>query len=171
MESYRITNVKVSIKTSEIILDNVVYDETCMKRYKNFLVIKSQYTYIIFKTNKKKNVTHINITKIPSISDINNSILFLKTIIDFEVYNTTVDNIIATFKHFDCLNLWTICEKELFKCIKYNNESFPGLFVSTDQGTAILFSTGSIILVGCKKEKDLDILYDHIKQTLKNAEC
>jgi TATA-box binding protein (TBP) (component of TFIID and TFIIIB) len=168
MDGCRITNVKVSLKTSPIILDNVRSKNDYIKHYKNYLVLKSKYTYVIFKTNKNSE-NHVNITKIPSIETIDDAISCLKLIVDFKVLSVTVDNIIATLKCFKYIDLVSVCEKKLFNQIKYNNETFPGLFVITDIGTAILFHKGNIVLVGCKNEKNLLSLAGIIKTTIQNA--
>ena len=160
-----ITNVKVSIKTSPILLNNVLKLEVPLKNYKNFIVLKDKYTYSIFKTNANSE-NHINITKIPNLNKIQDSIDNLKRFLDFSVKNLKVDNIIATLKLGKSIDLVSVCEKKLFKSMKYNNEKFPGLFVKFEQGTAILFHSGKIVLVGCKSEVDLKCLTQNIYVTM-----
>ena len=48
-----------------------------------------------------------------------------------------------------------------FPKIKYNNQKFPGLFITFERGTAIIFHSGKIVIVGCKTTK-------HIKCIMKN---
>jgi hypothetical protein len=128
-------------------------------------------TYIIFKTNKAKNYqTHVNITKIPCLSEVKEAVQFLKKFINFSVIKLNIDNIIATFKFCRTLDLVKICEKKLFECMKYNNEEFPGLFVKKDIGTAILFHRGTIVLVGCNSKENLRKLALHVNEKLNSIE-
>ena len=78
-----------------------------------------------------------------------------------------VDNIIATLNIQKPIDLVSVCEKKLFESIKYNNEKFPGLFVKFKEGTAILFHSGKIVLVGCKTKKDLKCLTLNICAVIK----
>ena len=162
---YQIANVKVSLKTSPLVLDtvykNLITQSIVCKQYNNFLVVKSKFTYIIFKTNKKFE-NHINITKIPSVSNIFEAILLIKLLTNCEVAHQQIDNIIATTKHQSKLCLKDIIEKKTFKSIKYNNEKFPGLFLKFKEGTAILFHSGKIVIVGCKSIETLECLLSTI---------
>ena len=167
---YKISNVKISIKTSPISLNTVLdlqfknkkfTNIKNLKNYKNFVVLKEKYTYSIFKTNSKSE-NHINITKIPNLTEIQESIKHLKKYLDFSLKTLQVDNIIATLKHKNPIDLVSVCERKLFDSMKYNNERFPGLFIKFDVGTAILFHSGKIVLVGCKKEADLQCLTTNI---------
>lgn len=163
--SYKIANVKVSLKTSVISLD-IVYN--CLKlqnlnckKFDNFLVIKDKYTYIIFKTNNEKE-NHINITKIPSIECIPDAINIIKKLTQCFVKTEKIDNIIATTNVDHKLNLNDIVNEKKFVQIKYNNEKFPGLFLKFKKGTAILFHSGKIVIVGSKSEKDIECLIQKI---------
>lgn len=163
---YNISNVKVSIKTSPIALNTVLALKLSVKNYKNFIVLKDKYTYTIFKTNLKFE-NHINITKIPKLSKITDSINHLKSYIVFSLIDMKIDNIIATLKHNQPIDLVSVCERKLFESMKYNNERFPGLFVKFEIGTAILFHSGKIVLVGCKNENDLKCLTTSIFAVIK----
>ena len=160
---YKIANVKVSIKTSPIVLDNVV--EKCQqnglycKNYKNFLVIKNEYTYIMFKKNQQ-NENHINITKIPTLDLVGVAISRIKDLTNCVVTSQTIDNIIASTSIKKRLNLQSVAK--LFPSVKYNNEKFPGLFIKSQLGTAILFHSGKIVIVGSKKEKHIKCLIQSI---------
>ena len=161
---YRISNVKVSLKTSPISL-NSVFSE-CTKNCKNFIVLKKKYTYVIFKTNKES-VNHVNIKKIPSLDKVFDLIEYLRNFFDFKVIKLSIDNIIASLKLSHCIDLVSICEKKLFQSMKYNNEKFPGLFVKFKEGTAILFHSGKVVLVGCKNEENLKCLTTNIYVAMK----
>lgn len=160
---YKIANVKVSIKTSVIFLDNVI--SMCKERnlycknYTNFIVIKDLYTYILFKRNKF-NENHINITKIPNINSVENAISRIKDLTKCVVTNQNIDNIIASTSYKRQLNLEDI--SKLFPNVKYNNEKFPGLFIKFKTGTAIIFHSGKIVIVGSKKETDIKCLIQKI---------
>jgi hypothetical protein len=156
---YKIANVKVSIKTSAIVLDNVITvcseKQLYCKNYNNFLVVKDIYTYIIFKKNKN-NENHINITKIPNIDSVSNAITRIQDLTKSLILSQTIDNIIASTSLPNPLNLKLI--STLFTNVKYNNEKFPGLFIKFTTGTVIIFHSGKIVIVGCKTEKDLQCL-------------
>lgn len=164
---YKITNVKVSIKTSPISLDNVLQLNFPVKNHNNFAVIKTKYTYSIFKTNKIFQ-NHINITGIPSLDKVEDSIKYLKEYLDFEIIKKPqIDNIIANLKLPHQIDLAKVCEKNLFKLMKLNTEKFPGLFVKFDKGTAILFHSGNIVLMGAKTDNDLKCLTANICAAMK----
>lgn len=159
--SYKIANVKVSLKTTPISLDivfnNLSRNDYNCKKYPNFLVIKTKYTFIIFKTNSNGE-NHINITKIPNLSDINEAIEIIKQLTSCFVKSDTIDNIIATTSVNRKLNLHKIVEDKNFARIKYNNEKFPGLFLKFDKATVILFHSGKIVIVGSKSEEIIKCL-------------
>lgn len=158
---YKIANVKVSLKTSPLFLDTVysslVAQNIVCKQYNNFLVVKSAFTYIIFKTNKNCE-NHINITKIPTVKNIVDAVTLLQILTNCQVTSQKIDNIIATTKHKSKLCLRDIIEKKAFHTIKYNNEKFPGLFLKFEEGTAILFHSGKIVIVGCKSIENIECL-------------
>jgi hypothetical protein len=158
---YKIANVKVSLKTSPLFLDTVykslLNQKIPCRQYNNFLVVKSKYTYIIFKTNNNFE-NHINVTKIPNVCNILEAVTLLKVLIKCDITYQQIDNIIATTKHKSQICLKDIIEKKTFKLVKYNNEKFPGLFLKFKEGTAILFHSGKIVIVGCKSIKNLEWL-------------
>jgi TATA-box binding protein (TBP) (component of TFIID and TFIIIB) len=159
--NYTITNVKVSVKSTPIALSNVLKLEGVIKTYNNFIVLQSKYTYTIFKTSKLSE-NHINITKIPKLEKIEDAIENLKQHVQFSTKKVTVDNIIASIKLGYRIDLVSVCEKKLFESMKYNSDIFPGLYVKFGIGTAILFHSGRIVLVGVKNEKDLQCLTQSI---------
>jgi TATA-box binding protein (TBP) (component of TFIID and TFIIIB) len=166
MVEYNVANVKVSLKTSKIFLDNVFTLATekniFCKNYKNFIVLKSRFTYIIFKSKEKQSESHINITKIRSVSKILEAIDSITSLILCTVISYKIDNIIATTNLKRNLNLSDISKTCNFKNLKYNNEKFPGLFVKFETGTVILFHSGKLVIVGCKTEKDISCLIQKI---------
>lgn len=163
--SYKIANVKISLKTSPISLD-IVFNKLSKKgynckKYQNFLVIKTKFTFILFKTNSKGE-NHVNVTKIPKLSYIKEAIKIIKKLTLCIVKSKTVDNIIATTSVNKNLNLRKIVRDKKFSKIKYNNEKFPGLFLKFKKATAILFHSGKIVIVGSKSKKNIECLIKKI---------
>jgi TATA-box binding protein (TBP) (component of TFIID and TFIIIB) len=74
----------------------------------------------------------------------------------------TVDNIMANLDFKRRIDLISVCEKKLFENIKYNSEVFPGLYVKYLIGTAILFHSGQIVVVGAKNIENLECLIQNI---------
>lgn len=176
---YKITNVKVSIKINEVCLDTVVQKLENKKikytRYHNYIVIQDIFTYIIFKPScKQKNfISHVNITKIPSISSIEIAKTHLIFLINCNILTNfaVIDNITVslTIKHH--LTPETISQIFTRLCkVTFNKETFPGIFLKFDCGTAIIFHTGKCILIGCKNIFDVDILSTYITEKLNNHE-
>lgn len=160
-----ITNVKVSILIKPISLDIVVNILTNKnieyKNYNNYIVFKKIFTYILFKKGKH-NHNHVNVTKISTLFNINNVLKEIKELINCEIIKTQIDNIIATYSLNKELILKDIILKKIFEKTKYNNEKFPGLFVKFEEGTAIIFHSGKIVLVGCKSIENLKCLLNKI---------
>lgn len=171
VENYSVANVKVSLKTSQISLDNVAHiakeNNLYFKCYKNFVVFKNKFTYVIFKTNKSFQ-NHINITKIRDLFFITEAVDLFKSIFTCEVKKITVDNIIATTEINNFIDLSILQDQIKFHFIhldfkvKYNSEVFPGLFIKTLFGTIIFFKSGKIVLVGSKSKGDIEWLMQKI---------
>lgn len=156
---FNVANVKVSIKVKSIplnIVSTILKEKDIVFRlHNNFIVVKSKYTFIIFKP-KNLEKTHINITKIPNIDSVNSAISEIENILDCTHSNLSVDNIIASCNLNKSLNLIEIVNNKIFEKIKYNNQKFPGLFVKFNIGTAIIFHSGKIVIVGCHKITDVE---------------
>jgi len=166
MLEYNVANVKVSVKTSKILLDNVYViakrENLYCKNYKNFVVIKTLFTYIIFKSKEQHSESHINITKIPKVTAIREAIDLIKSLINCKIISYKIDNIIATTNLRTELNLASISNNCRLENIKYNNEKFPGLFIKFNTGTIILFHSGKLVIVGCKSEENIKCLIKKI---------
>jgi Transcription factor TFIID (or TATA-binding protein, TBP) len=162
MLDYSIANVKISLKTSKIFLDNVcsiaAEKNLYCKNYKNFIVLKSKFTYIIFKSKEEQSESHINITKIPNIESILEAIETIKSLITCSIKSYKIDNIIATTSLQRPINLASISTSGKFKKLKYNNEKFPGIFLKFTLGTVILFHSGKLVIVGCKSVHSVECL-------------
>ena len=102
-------------------------------------------------------VIHINCTKIPSLSDISDSIDQIKKWVRQGWLSAPkIDNITATIKVGHNLNL-----TQLYKTLKqshqvrYAAQKFPAVFLTLQFGTALIFASGKIISVGCKSETEV----------------
>jgi len=170
---YKLANVKISVKTTPLVL-NIVSEiakskNIVSKQFPNFVVLKATYTYIIFKTNKQGE-NHINITKIPTTSHIESAVDFIKHLLNCRIKSVSIDNIIAT-SNILCEkkpNLIQVIESNSFENIKYNNEKFPGIFIKFNSGTVILFSSGALVILGCKTEASIECLIQKILANICN---
>lgn len=99
---FKIANYKVSTKTSDLLLDNVVdiLEERNIpfKIHNNFIVFKTiNFTFSLFKSNKEL-INHINITKIKNREDIRDAISIIECYFDRKISEYKIDNIIASSK-------------------------------------------------------------------------
>lgn len=162
--NYFITNIKVSLKSQRLCLNSVqkvlAEKKITFTKFTNFLVIRHEYTYILFKTGKNNN-NHINITKIKHLENIDKAVENINHMLFecgfCEIYRK-VDNITASVnikKSVDLLSLVSFFKNEK---ISYNPEKFPGIFIKFSIGTVILFHTGRCIIIGTKKTSDIECL-------------
>lgn len=171
---FEIKNVKISLKLKELSLNSVLeYLDVNNQKYKtksNYIIIESKYIYIVFKP-KNRLITHINVTKISDLSEVdtavNNLIKEIFPTLEITVHKVVVDNITAVFNVNKTVNLPEIIrnKKDLYQ-ITYNNEKFPGMFIKFDVGTLIIFYTGKVIAVGCKTRSNLAVLFDELNKIL-----
>jgi len=135
--------------------------------HNNFYVVKDKFTFIIFKPKINESISHVNITKISTFEKIYEAIYLAEELFQGEILLDTlkIDNITATysFKQFiDLSNLYDTLHKEY--TFQYNNDVFPGLHWKSVKGTAIIFHTGNINIVGCKSVEEIEHIIDQIKQ-------
>lgn len=136
-----------------------------IKKTANIIVIKDKYIFCIFE--KKDKTVHFNVTKIKSISDIFNFLFFFAQ--NYFSYNTTllslkVDNITSSFnikkpilfKHLNIVN----------QKFNFNPERFSGFFIKYPEGTAILFQSGKINIIGCKTISDIKKIWIDVQKIL-----
>ena len=177
MFHFKITNIKLSLKTSFICLSSVQTlllkkdllgsKKISVKEYANFLVIKHIFTYVLFKSSNKE-INHCNITNVSKFSDIDYACdHFLKTLLQelnvTEIFRR-VDNISATLNLFLKINIHDIIPYFKSKCnIGYNSEKFPGVFLKFKEGTVIIFHTGKCVFIGCKTKRSLECLETFIQ--------
>ena len=161
--TFLIHNVKISLKLQVpyyYYFVKTVEHSTNIKYkiFPNFLIIYSKYTYIIFKALSY--TVHCNVTKIKKYDEIYKAKRNLKELFsDIVILSTTVDNICATRKKSENINLdllfTKITQDSSFVCrINYNSQKFPGLFVKFSgnpiSGTLIIFKSGTINYLGMK---------------------
>lgn len=169
-------NVKISIKIREISLNSVIeYLNVNNREYKtksNYIIIKSKYIFILFKP-KNRMISHINVTKISNLDEVNTAVdnLIIEIFPTFEIciYKVVIDNITAVYDTSKTIKLPEIIEnnKGLYR-ITYNNEKFPGMFIKFEVGTLIIFYTGKVIAVGCKTNDQLFFLFGKLKDLLES---
>lgn len=172
VNTFKITNIKLSLKTTFILLDTVKRSlktkQIDFKEYPNYIVIKNIFTYVFFKSGDNSELNHLNITNIKSFERIDKAVdhffeVLLQGLQIFEVYRR-VDNISASLNLNLKINLLNVVD--FFKnicCVSYNTEKFPGVFLKFDKGTVIIFHTGKCIFIGCKNISGLKCLRENIQ--------
>lgn len=163
---YLLRNIKLSVKIETIPL-NIVTDILALKDipykiYPNFISFTKIYSFTIFKPNITEHNNHLNITKLKIFEHIHEAIEIIEDLLNRGYIKYKVDNIIATTDLHRKLNLAEILSKSHKFNIKYNNERFPGLFMKFHCGTAIVFHTGKIVIVGCKEEKHVEWIHSYL---------
>lgn len=162
---FQIRNIKISLRVKHQSLDNVIRKlnnhQITPKQYSNFIIFKNIFTYTFF-TSGSKSTNHVNITQIPDKVSISHAVDNLKKCINCKVIKCVVDNIIATADLKKTLNLRVILKNNFLPLKKYNNEVFPGLFVKYSVGTAILFHSGKLVIVGCKRKHQIKWIVNQI---------
>lgn len=142
------------------------------KAHNNFIVVNDTFTYILFKPKKKGEECHLNITKICSFDDIQPSINLATKIFEctYNPHSVRIDNM--TYLHYlrKQIKLGLLFKKyhKSFQ-IKYNNTIFPGLHLKTKTGSAIIFHTGTVIIVGCKNIKQVSDIISIVEQWTVNT--
>ena len=160
---YKITNIKISVKTTFICLNTVVdkIKDLNYKRYNNFVVFRDIFTYVIFKSSKGEN-NHINITKIKTFDEITCAIKHLLDVLCVSEIKRKIDNITVSLNLHKKVDLKNLPSFEHCLSVSYNSEKFPGVFIKFNCGTIILFHTGKCIFIGIKKEEDIECLISKI---------
>jgi len=159
---YKITNIKVSVKSPTICLDTAIKMLLDLnirhRKYLNYIVIQSKYTYIIFKPKCRDGMNHVNITKIPHFGEIENAKMHLCDLLKLEIFSAPViDNITVSTKFENNCTPSNLILLFSNTCrITFNQETFPGVFLKFSYGTAIVFHTGRCILIGCKTIENIE---------------
>ena len=127
------------------------------------------------KTKQSRNF-HVNITKIPSTEHIPKALDELKLVInskfiteEFKIenmtclYQITTDINLLTFYNNLKLNVdFGIIQK------RYDSEKLPGIFLTLQKCSALIFSSGKIVIIGASSEEDakqgIKIIYELLKK-------
>ena len=136
------------------------------KQQRNIFIIKDLYSITLFKKPTKQ--YHLNVTGIKSLKLVPGVIKWIFDIYcsehTFELFCCKTDNITA------CFNLgYTISLSNLalqLTSSKYNPERFHAVYFKNDKGTAVIFSSGKVNIVGAKSELDVMSLWNILKSTI-----
>ena len=167
-----INNIKMSLNFSGINFSQILYLIKNLNHQikANLLSVYSEFTFVIFKTDKK--IVHCNVTKLSNYSDIYKAKKhFLEIFRGATILNTQVDNICASLNLLKKIDLTKMfmkfndIKKNNFK-VHYNNQKFPGMFIKFKKeflnGTIIIFKSGKIIIIGLKSPSHFVEIYDWI---------
>ena len=166
-----INNVKISVKfrsknqINHFVSVAIKRDVPCVKK-RNFLVIKDEFSIIIFQ--KFPNKYHLNITGIKSLSEVPKVIRWIVCYYcnpkEFKYEGFTIDNITATFDLGFKIPLHQIATH--LDSSKFNPERFPGLCLRHAQKTVVIFSSGKINILGCKSRKEVVKIWREVRNVI-----
>lgn len=172
-----VSNVKISCKIRLISSDEISFNtDNVMKRYNNFTVVKKKYSFIVFTKTKQSRNFHVNITKIPSTEHISKALDELKLVIsnEFIIETFKVENMTCLYQITTKINLLTFYNNlklnAYFEIVqkRYDPEKFPGMFLTLKKCSALIFSSGKIVIIGASNEQDakqgIKIIYDLLKK-------
>lgn len=167
----KIRNIKISVKVEAIPLNNAIKqlreNNIEHKTYLNFVTFKNIFSFVLFKPSRNL-TSHINISSIKNKKGIKKSVRLLKSTLAVTVLSLSIDNIVSTKNLGNLLNLSEIIRQKVFVNARYNPEHFPGLFVKFNRGTIILFHSGKVVIVGCKRYRDIRWITCHTLARLEN---
>ena len=154
-------NVKLSAKIPLTPLDIAIRrledKDVKLKKFDNFISFKKNFSFVLFRPSQD-NSSHVNITKVSNTGDsLQESLEELKLLLNTTITRFQVDNIIATLDLKRNLNLAEISAQTGISVL-YNSECFPGLFIKCSGGTAILYHSGKVVIVGCNNLFRLEII-------------
>lgn len=166
-----IKNIKISVKVKWLCLNNannsLAFQKVLVKKYLNYITFQNKFSYVLFKGSKDR-TNHVNITKIKDISYIDEALSILQKSLNATIVSYRIDNIIATHNGPQMIDLQSLINRNVFNQTKYNPERFPGLFVKCETGTAIIFHSGKIVIVGCRSLQQIWDLFEHVAMRLKS---
>ena len=169
IKNVKISSIFKSVKPVLCFFNIAKTRKVSCEQKRNIIVIKDFYTITIFQ--KPKNEYHINVTRIKSLSCINKVIDWLiNTYCNthcFQLVKYQIDNITASFdlkQH--------ICLQYLANSIKnstYNPERFHALYIKTSNGTAIIFQSGKVNILGCSSIESVSSLWTLVQKQINAA--
>lgn len=173
---FEIKNIKISLKITKIPLNSVINqfekENISYNTKNNYIIVRRVFVFIFFKP-KSSEISHINITGIPNIESIYESITILKDIILKSLIiiplNFKIDNLTAVYDYKQFIDQIEILKRSKDKhIVKFNKEKFPGLFIKVKFGTFIIFHTGKVNLVGCQDISHLQVLFEQLKSIIEH---
>lgn len=180
-----INNIKSSLTLlckkgwGELLIKNTSENNFTSKISGNILVIKTDFCRlcIIEKITNKKldgdytSSIHVNITGVRDLVSQCKIITSLREKLFspdfFKIVGFKIDNITASFNLGCKIPLHEI--KAVHKNCKYNREKFPALFYKHANGTALIFASGKVNIVGCKKESHINEIWLRVKEMTLNV--
>lgn len=166
-----IRNVKISVKVKCLCLNNanklLQLQGISVKTFLNYITFTNKFSYVLFKSSSN-GTNHVNVTKIKDTSNIHEALAILQDCLNTGVISHKIDNIIATHNGPQMIDLQCLIRGSVFHRTKYNPERFPGLFVKCEGGTAIIFHSGKVVIVGCKSIEQLWHLFNYVVMKLKS---
>ena len=172
-----VSNVKISCKVHLINSDEISFNtDNTIKRYNNFVVVKKKFSFIIFTKTRQNRHFHVNITKIPSTKHISKALDELKLIIssEFVVEIFKVENMTCLYQskaEIKLLSFYNYLKSNAdFGIInkRYDPEKFPGVFLKVKKCSALVFSSGKIVIIGASSEEDakqgINIIFKLLKK-------
>ena len=168
---FSVSNLKVSMKIKGIKFIDVIRIKGISYNLcqRNFAILSRRYTYIFFRESCN-GIIHVNVTKLKNYSEIFTSKKNLCDILPtIDIISLKVDNICSVLKLQKPLRLEKIFNSLSGKYpLKYQTQKFPGLFIKLQHATAILFRTGSVIIVGVKNPYKLMSVHNSVENIILN---
>ena len=131
---------------------------------KNIIVINCHYMLTVF--HKLPMKYHVNVTKIKNLGDVDEAIRFVRQNYfnrkEFQMIKQCIDNITATCNLKKSIQLEKLAISN--RNTRYNPERFPGVRIKIPEinGTAIVFASGGVNILGCKSYKEVTTLWKAI---------
>lgn len=164
---YSIKNIKLSVKLNFHSFLTLTESLKHITKFNNYIVLKDKFTFILFKPRNHSTISHLNITKVKSFSCISEACDLAEEIFKGQILRETlqIDNITATHYLNTIVDLRQLYSKySQHFTLRYNNDVFPGLHWKSEKGTAIIFHTGNVIIVGCKKEQEISVIVNQVRK-------
>ena len=127
------------------------------KKYDNYEMLRNKYVYTIFKPKRGSNIRHVNITMIKDFEHIEDSLSCLKDMLySGDISRVTVDNTTASFNVNTFLDL-----SQLYQSLRsdwnvsFSAQLFPAVCWRLNMATVQIFSSGKIVIIGAKSERDI----------------
>jgi len=170
--SLKCKNIKLLFKGE--IGDKAKYDRTKKESiFKNgyYILRLGRLVFTLYSSSQKV----INCTGIRSIADLNFAKNFVAEKFGFVYTNLEVSNSLFTFKieAKSTANMFKYFEKYPLNSYfyKYQSDSFPGIFFKSKKKecpTAVLFSSGKIVIIGGRTAKNVSDLYHYLLKMNEN---